>query len=158
MALPALADDLGIPARKAGEWKIQMVPETAKAAPAMTFQLCLDAATDKAMMQAGAGMSGGQCTVSTPTQGPDGLAFDGSCDMGGMKTRSHTVISGDFQSSYTMKVTSDVEGGPAGMPKHSVMTQNATWVGACPAGMAPGEMLMPGGIKVNALKAMKPGG
>ncbi len=158
VAMPALADDFGIPARKAGEWKIEMVPETAKAAPAMTFQLCLDAETDKALMQAGAGMSAGQCTVSAPTQESGGIAFDGSCDMGGMKTKSHTVITGDFQSSYTMKITSDIEGAPAGMPKHSVITQNATYVGACPAGMAPGDMMMPGGMKVNALKAMKPNG
>lgn len=158
IALPALADDLGIPARKPGEWKIQMVPETTKAAPAMTFQVCLDAETDKALMQAGAGMAGGKCTTSAPMQQDGGIAFDGSCDLGGMKTKSHTVVSGDFQSSYTMKITSDVEGGPAAMPKHSVITQNATWVGACPAGMAPGDMLMPGGMKVNALKAMKPGG
>ncbi len=157
-ALPVLAQSIDIPARKAGEWKIEMVPETAKAVPAVTFQLCLDAATDKSLMQAGAAMAGGQCTSSAPTQEAGGIAFDGSCDMGGMKTKSHTVISGDFQSSYTMKITSDVEGGPAAMPKHSVMTQNATYVGACPAGMAPGDMIMPSGMKVNALKAIKPGG
>lgn len=155
-ALPALAQGLDIPPRKAGEWKIEMVPE--KAAPAMTFQLCLDAATDAALMQAGAGMAGGQCTVSAPVQEGGGIAFDGSCDMGGMKTTSHTVLTGDFQSSYSMQITSDVEGAPAGMPKHSVITQNATYVGACPAGMAPGDMVMPGGMKVNALQAMKPGG
>jgi hypothetical protein len=158
-ALPVLADDLGIPARKAGQWKIEMVPETAKAAPQMTFQLCLDAESDKALMSAGAGMAAGaKCTMTKATQGPDGLTFDGACDMGAMKTKSHTVISGDFQSSYTMKITSDTTGGPAGMPKHSVITQNATYEGACAAGMEPGDMMMPGGMKVNALRAMKPGG
>ena len=158
-ALPALADDFGILARKAGQWKIEMVPETAKAAPAMTFHLCLDAESDKALMSAGAGMAAGaRCTMSKPAQGPDGLAFDGACDMGAMKTKSHTVISGDFQSSYTLKITSDTTGGPAAMPKHSVMTQNATYEGACASDMEPGDMMMPGAMKVNALKAMKPGG
>jgi hypothetical protein len=158
-ASPALADDFGIPARKAGQWKIQMVPETAKAVPAMTFQLCLDSESDKALMSAGAGMAAGaKCTMTKAVQEADGIAFDGACDMGAMKTKSHTVISGDFQSSYTMKITSDTTGGPAAMPKHSVMTQNATYEGACADGMEPGDMMMPGGMKVNALKAMKPGG
>jgi hypothetical protein len=157
-SLPALAADFGIPPRKAGEWKIEMLPAAGKAAPATTFQLCLDAETDKALMQAGSGMVDGKCTVAGAKQEADGVSFDGSCDIGGMKTTSHTVISGDFQSSYTMKVTSKVDGGPPGMPKESVMTQIATYVGACPADMAPGDMLMPGGMKVNALKAIKPAG
>jgi hypothetical protein len=38
------------------------------------------------------------------------------------------------------------------------MTQTATWMGPCSAGMQPGDMIMPGGMKINALKAMKPGG
>lgn len=28
----------------------------------------------------------------------------------------------------------------------------ATWAGACPAGVVPGDMMMPGGLKVNVLK------
>jgi hypothetical protein len=75
-----------------------------------------------------------------------------------MKTTSHIVMSGDFQSSYSMQITSDTTGGPPKMPGHSVMTQTATWMGACSAGMQPGDMIMPGGMKINALKAMKPGG
>jgi hypothetical protein len=43
------------------------------------------------------------------------------------------------------------------MPKHTEMTQTATWQGAC-NGLQPGEMLMPGGMKMNALKVLKPGG
>lgn len=78
--------------------------------------------------------------------------------MGAMKTKSHVVITGDFQSSYSMQITSDMEGGPPKLPKHSVITQNATWAGECADGMQPGDMLMPGGMKVNALKAMNPGG
>ena len=157
IALPVLADDFNIPARKAGQWKVEMVPETAGAAPKMTFQLCLDADSDKALMQAGSAMAGGKCQTNAPTQTGDTYTFDSACDFGSMKTTSHTEISGDFQSTYTMKITSDITGGPSKMPKHSVMTQNATWVGEC-NGLAPGEMLMPGGMKINALKAMKPGG
>jgi len=158
VAFPVLADSLNIPAHKPGQWKIEMVPETAGAVPAMVTQVCLDAETDKALMQMGTAMTGTQCQISQRTEDGGVISFDATCDFGTMKTKSHSVISGDFQSTYTLKITSDIEGGPAKMPKHSVMTQNATWVGECSGGLKPGEMLMPGGMKIDALKALKPGG
>lgn len=158
IALPAIADTFDIPARKPGQWKIEIKPETAGAAPNITMQVCLDAAADKALMQTGMTMAGGQCQTLSQSKNGDQTIIDSACDIGGMKTKSHIVIEGDFQSSYSMHITSDMEGGPPKLPKHSVMTQNATWMGECSGGMAPGDMLMPGGMKVNALKAMKPGG
>ena len=152
VALPALADTFEMPARKAGQWKIEIIPETAGAAPSMTIEVCLDAASDKAMMESGMAMAGSQCqTLSQSTNG-DQTIIDATCDLGGMKTKSHTVITGDFQSGYSMQITSDMEGGPPTMPAHSVITQNATWMGECTGGMQPGDMLMPGGMKVNALR------
>jgi hypothetical protein len=158
VAFPALAETFDVPARKAGEWKIAIVPETAGAAPNMTFQLCLDADSDKALMAKGLTMAGGQCQVTSKTRNGDQTIYDSACDLGAMKTTSHVVLSGDFQSSYSMQITSDTTGGPAKLPKHSAMTQTATWMGPCSAGMQPGDMIMPGGMKINALKAMKPGG
>jgi hypothetical protein len=145
----ALADDISFPARKAGEWQIKMTPETAGAVPSMTMQLCLDAATDAEMMQVGLSMKKDICPEMTMTHDGDAIVIDAKCNLGAMKTTSHTVISGDFQSAYAMKITSDIEGAPKGMPAHSVMTQDASWVGECPAGMAPGDMIMPGGRKIN---------
>jgi hypothetical protein len=158
IAVPTLADAFDMPARKAGQWKIEIIPETAGAAPSMTMELCLDAATDKTLMQSGTAMAGGQCQTLSQSQNGNQTIIDSACDIGGMKTRSHVVIAGDFQSSYSMQITSDMEGGSPKLPKHSVITQNATWMGECSDGMLPGDMLMPGGMKVNALKAMNPGG
>ena len=156
IALPAIADNIDIPARKPGQWKIEIKPETAGAAPNMTMQICLDAVTDKALMQSGMTMAGGQCQTLSQSKNGDQTIIDSTCDIGGMKTKSHVIISGDFQSNYSMQITSDMEGGSPKLPKHSVMTQNATWMGECAEGMGPGDMLMPGGMKVNALKVMKP--
>ena len=68
------------------------------------------------------------------------------------------MISGDFQSHYQIDVVTDSEGGNPALPKHSEVQQQATWVGACPADMKPGDMLLPGGRKVNLLTMAKPGG
>jgi hypothetical protein len=148
MPLPALAFD--IPPRKAGQWKIEMqLPGPGKMN--MVTELCLDANTDQQLMSAGIGMTS-DCTTSGSS-----TVFDSVCTFGGMKTKSHVELTGDFQSSYSMKITSDIEGGPANMPKHTEMTQTATWQGAC-NGLQPGEMLMPGGMKMDALNVLKPGG
>ena len=52
-AMPAVAATFDVPPRKAGQWKIEIVPETKGAAPAMTTEVCLDADSDKAMMANG---------------------------------------------------------------------------------------------------------
>ena len=57
-------------------------------------------------------------------------------------------------------------GGPPQMPKHSEIKQNVSWLGACPAGMKPGDITvqgmpgMPPGFKINPalLQGMKPPG
>ena len=61
----------------------------------------------------------------------------------------HTEISGDFNSAYTVKVSSHHSGGPAAVPLDNDMTMNATWIGPCKAGQKAGDIIMPGGLKMN---------
>ena len=157
IAIPATlawADEVQFPPRKPGQWEVKMISETAGAAPNMGMQLCLDAATDAAMMQFGMSMSKSMCPEISMTRDGDSIIIDAKCKMAGMSTTSHSVLSGDFQSSYSTVITSDITGAPKGMPTHSVMTQQATWVGECAADMQPGDIMMPGGRKLN-MGAMK---
>ena len=62
---------------------------------------------------------------------------------------SHMDVTGDFNSAYTVKITSQNSGGPAGMPRQTATTMEAKWLGACKADQKPGDMIMPGGIKMN---------
>jgi len=80
--------------------------------------------------------------------------------MGPMRTTSRTIISGDFNASYTVRTTGTVEGmsGVQGR-QDTAMTHTARWVAAaCPAGMSPGDMVMPGGMRMNVrdLERMRP--
>ncbi|CAN5208973.1 DUF3617 family protein [soil metagenome] len=157
-AFAAASAEIELPARKPGLWELKMIPETAGAAPQITMQLCLDAATDKDIMAAGLAMSGNACTTKRSQSGGS-IQFDADCNFGDRHTVSQTTISGDFQASYTLKIVSDSQGGNPALPKHSVVTQQATWLGACTPGLLPGEMMMPGGRKVNVLGTLKkPGG
>ena len=46
-----------------------------------------------------------------------GYVTDSVCGVAGMSITSHSEITGDFNSAYTVKVTSHSQGGPAGVPR-----------------------------------------
>jgi hypothetical protein len=150
-----MAETVELPARKSGHWEIRMVHETPAGSPDTVIQACIDEATDNDMMRGGLSMAKEMCSKTETKREGSAIVIDGTCTMGTMKTTSHTVITGDFQSAYTVKITGEVDGisaSPAGAkgPMKTAMTQNAKWLGVeCPAEMKPGDMQMPGGIKVN---------
>jgi hypothetical protein len=150
-AAPAAADDLNLPSRKPGLWVIEM--SRATGAPMMTTKLCLDASSDKALMEKAMAMAGGDCQKTSISRNGDTITTDAICKMGPMTIKSRTVISGDFQSSYTIDSVSDTTGGVAAMPKHSETKQIATWSGDC-GDLKPGDMQMPNGMKFNFLNGL----
>ena len=90
-----------------------------------------------------------------------GYVSDSVCKVGAMSITSHSDINGDFNSGYTVKSTSHNEGGPANVPRDSTTTVEAKWLGACKADQKPGDIVMPGGMKMNVkdmekLKALMP--
>ena len=79
----------------------------------------------------------------------------------GMSITSHAEITGDFNSAYTVKSTAHSERGPTGVPRDSTTTIEAKWLGACKPDQKAGDIMMPGGMKMNVkdmekLKAMIP--
>jgi len=109
-AWPAAALDL--PARKAGLWEIKMAFE-GRTIPPQTMQQCIDAATDKQMNSIGGNMAQERCSKQDVQKVGATIVVDSVCQIGATKTTSHGVISGDFNSAYTVKVSSTREGGPA---------------------------------------------
>ena len=158
--LPA-ADALAVelPVRKAGLWEMKMV-RTGGTVPDMTMQHCTDATTDKQMSSS---FSPGKetCSKQDVQKTASGFVSDSVCGVAGMTITSHAEITGDFNSAYTVKSTSRSEGGPSGMPRDSTTTIEAKWLGACKADQKAGDIVMPGGMKMNVmdldkLKAMLP--
>lgn len=148
----AYADDITFPARKSGMWEIKMVQDQG-GVPDMIVKACIDEASDRQMMAMGLNMSKSMCPEQKIEQTSEGYIIDATCDFGGMKSISRTVMTGDFQSSYKVDITSEMSGMPnmPGMASGPTkMTQTATWVGAdCTDGLVPGDMQMPNGMKVN---------
>jgi hypothetical protein len=158
--LPA-ADALAVelPVRKAGLWEMKMV-RTGGSVPDMTMQHCTDASTDKQMSTS---FSPGKetCSRQDVQKTAAGYVSDTVCSVAGMTIASHAEITGDFNSAYTVKSTSHSEGGMTGKSHDSTTTIEAKWLGACKADQKPGDIVMPGGMKMNVmdlekLKAMLP--
>jgi len=145
---PAAAQDL--PARRAGLWEMRMSIEGSNTKPQVS-EHCIDAETDKQMQALGGSMGKDMCGKQDVRRVGSTLVVESVCKLGAMTTSSRAEISGDFNSAYTVKVSSRREGGPAvpGLDRDGNMTIEARWTGACKADQKPGDMIMAGGRKIN---------
>jgi hypothetical protein len=149
-AVPAFTAEL--PNRKAGLWEIT----TDAGSQAMKIQQCIDAATDHAMQARGGAAPQGDCSKRDVQKSGNTTTIDSVCTFGGKTRTSHVVITGSFDGEYTMTVTGQTEGQPAGR----TITLSAKWLGPCAADQRPGDMIMPNGMKMNIqnMQNMPPGG
>ena len=156
--LDALAVEM--PIRKAGLWEMKVV-RTGSPTPEMTMQHCTDESTDKEMSSTFSPMAKEMCSKQDIQKTATGYVSDSLCKVGAMSITSHSDIVGDFNSAYTVKSKSHNEGGPASVPADSTTTVEAKWLGACKPDQKPGDIVLPGGMKMNVkdmekLKALMP--
>ena len=157
---PNAAGAVELPVRKAGLWEMKVL-RTGSPAPQMTMQHCTDETTDAEMRNAFSPMGKQTCSKQDIRKTAAGFVTDSVCGIAGMSVTSHAEVTGDFNSAYTVKSTSHFEHGPTRVPRDSTTTIEAKWLGACKPGQKPGDILMPGGMKMNIkdmqkLKAMLP--
>src|SRR5271170_7071376 len=107
-AVPASATEL--PARKAGLWEIQT---TVLEGHTISIRQCNDAQTDQAMQANAGSMPQRACSKRDVQKSADTTTIDSVCSIAGKTRTVHTAITGSFDSSYTMTITSQGEGIPA---------------------------------------------
>ena len=142
-----------LPIRKAGLWEMKVV-RTGSPMPEMTMQHCTDETTDRQMSTAFSPLSKEICSKNDVLQTATGYATDSVCSVGGAAMTSHSDITGDFNSAYTVKTTTHSERGPAGL-HDATMAIEAKYLGACKPDQKPGDIVMPGGFKMNVKDADK---
>lgn len=149
---PAVAIDM--PARKPGLWELKM-EFAGRGLPAQVMKQCTDVSTDKMMNLNFGGSNEQACSKQDVKNAGGTITIDSVCKFGPATTTSHAVVTGSFDSAYTVDVTSTSEGGPA-MPgaapgAATKMTIAAKWLGPCAAGQKPGDVIMSNGMKMNVL-------
>lgn len=152
-AAPVFAFDM--PARKPGLWEIKM-DFVGRKLPAHVVKQCIDAASDKVMNSQFGGSVQEACSKQDMQKSSGSITIDSLCKFGDATTTSHAVVTGNFDSAYTVHITSTREGGrplPGMAPSGATeMTVAAKWLGPCAADQKPGDMIMPNGVKVNVLE------
>ena len=137
-------------ARREGLWR-QTVMRDGRSTLLGPMRACIDAATDAKMTMIGHAVGGARCTRADARQ-PDGsIRFHTVCSFGRAGIVDSTgAVSGDFSSTYRLHATSEVRGSPyASMNGAHVTDISARYVGPCPSGMSPGEIIIGPGLKVN---------
>jgi hypothetical protein len=158
-AQAAAADEL--PIRKPGLWEMKM-GKAGAAGSSMTMQHCTDETTDRLMNDQVSPLAKQACAKQDLKKTATGYVSDSVCAVAGASIVSHTEISGDFNSAYTVHSVSHSDKGPGGKPLDTTTAIEAKWLGACKADQKPGDIVMPGGLKLNIkdmekLKALIPG-
>ena len=146
----ARADDL--PIRKAGLWEMKIV-KTGSVLPDMTMQHCTDETTDKDMSNTVSPMVKKVCSKQDVQKTASGYVTDSVCTVAGVSMTSHSEITGDFNSAYSVKTAAHIQHGDK--PMDTVTTIEAKWLGACKPDQKPGDIVMPGGFKLNVKDADK---
>jgi hypothetical protein len=150
-AFGARADE--IPVRKPGLWEMKIL-KTGSALPEMTMQHCTDETTDKQMSTAFSPVAKETCSKRDISKTATGYVSDSVCGAGGVTMTSHSDITGDFNSAYTVKSTVHSDKGAGGV--HDLTsTIEAKWLGPCKPDQKPGDIVMPGGFKMNIKDAEK---
>lgn len=149
---PAVSAEAMRPKRKAGLWEQTVNLGKMK----QVSRICLDPATDEKL-----GLEGNRgpnpCSENKVTPKAGGYEFSSVCDMGeGGKMTTRGEATGDFGSKYRVDMESTTTGASApemnGVRKFSI---EAEWKGPCPADMKPGDIALPGGMKINPLSMSK---
>jgi len=147
----AFAEEL--PQRKAGLWEMK-IARNGSGLPDLTMQHCTDATTDKDMNNVVSPMAKQICSKQDLQKTATGYVSDSVCSMGGGTMTAHAEISGDFNSAYTVVTTSHTDAGPTNL-RDLTTRIDAKWLGDCKPGQKAGDIVMPGGFKLNVKDAEK---
>lgn len=146
-AEPVLAADL--PHRKPGVWEVKYLHGA-------TLQYCIDAAVDKVMLGISGVLNPDECDKIDMQRSGDAITIDFACMSMGKPATVHTVVTGSFDSAYTMTWT--VQGRDDLPAAVTTRTVAGTWLGPCTAGQRPGDIVkpvLPNGAKLNILDMVK---
>ncbi len=135
------AGSFDFPKRKPGEWQITISPSR-PGYPPKVENVCLDRATDAMLYQVGVGASQKLCTESKWVRvGKDRIVADLTCKLGTTQSRVHAELTLHGDSGYHQDITTHYD--PPLYGKSELQSsQEARWLGACPADMKPGDVVV----------------
>lgn len=142
---PASAQTGATATRKPGLWE-QIVSSEGRS---QVQKLCVgpETAADLARQAAG----GGKCGSAHLAGAAHGFTFEITCDSAETgRAHVHGALAGDLSSAYRLTLTATTTGAKGELRNGTrVSTVSAQWKGACPAGMKPGDLELPDGVRIH---------
>jgi hypothetical protein len=142
VALIAQTDQVS---RKPGLWETR---STGAAGASITARMCIDAATDAALLKSAMGQGSKGCSKNDVKSDGKQITADSVCTAGDTQITVHssTTLTSDTVAHTVVTVHYDP---PLMGQTDTTMTQDGKWTGPCPADMRPGDIIGAGGTKTN---------
>jgi hypothetical protein len=137
LAAPSLADQISLPARKAGYWEIVLKQKSGDWVNEETYHACVASDRDESHLYEINAASKGNCDDLNIDGPEENLSWDGECEMGGLKSITKNNLKFSNPESYTLTAdgTYAVDGNEGQFSK----SETAKWLGAdCPVGLKAG--------------------
>lgn len=141
--IPLAAAGQALPQRKPGLWEMRAASEGGPAA-GMASQQCVDALTDRQMQQRAFGGADARCEQKLAERVKNGWNLESTCKAPGGTAHTRLELRGDMNRAYTVQSVTRYDP-PRRHMAEARMTIQATWQGACPADLAPGQSRVLGG-------------
>ncbi len=104
------ASDSPLPLRKAGKWEQKTVMEEGGQKQEQTLTICIDAGMERNTALASDADHKSQCSKYEVKRDGDEVVIDATCKVNGRDVDSRTEMSGDFQSTFDVKISSTTSG------------------------------------------------
>jgi len=139
-------------AQKPGLW--EMTTSVPGMPAGLVSKLCVDQGLSERMVEVGLkGTGDAQCTQSNLIKTGSTVDVDSVCHMSGRKITSHVRMEMISDSEYHQTIAATMEPPMSGDGK-STTTVIGKRLGECPADMKGGDMMVPGGMKINMYDAL----
>jgi hypothetical protein len=155
LAAPPARAATEFPTLKSGQWEMTTTSSAAPASPRKTM-VCLDASTQKQLLDMSQGMQKEMCTKMEMRREGSKYITDAECRLGESVVRSHGVMTMLSDTAYRTEASATFDPPINKDLKESKTTVEGRYLGACRDGMQPGDMLMPNGQKINLNKLPQP--
>jgi Protein of unknown function (DUF3617) len=136
-----------LPHRKPGAWQMTRSSPDSKMPP-MTATLCVDAASESALVDMGKSSAKKMCSKSEVHFNGDNGTIDTVCKFGNLTQTSHSTIRFTGPDAFRVETHSHFDPPLAGMADRTTIAESK-WLGPCPANMKPGDVVMANGMKMN---------
>ena len=149
---PANRTAAALPTPKAGLWRESILRDGRELGLIGDMRACLDADARARLSALGGRAGKTMCRDQAVTRDSDGAYhFSSACDLGpGGHVVTQGELTGDLSKRYRVYSRTDTRGASLqSLNGHHVIDVEADYLGPCPAGMTPGDVLIANGMKVN---------